>query len=75
MKLTLFFVLVFSFLGASAQTKKTSAPEALGAKEPLKMDKGKNVWMLTYFRQRYPTRIEIDEKGNTMVPPKLRTGD
>jgi len=69
MKLTLFFVLVFSFLGALAQTKKTSAPQALAANEPLKMDKGKNVWMLTYFRQRYPTRIEIDEKGNTVEVP------
>ncbi len=30
---------------------------------------GKEVYMLTYFRQRYPTRIEIDEKGNTVEVP------
>jgi hypothetical protein len=27
------------------------------------------VWMLTYFRQRYPTRIEINEKGETIEVP------
>jgi len=26
-------------------------------------------WMLTYFRQRYPTRIEINEKGETVEVP------
>ncbi|WP_256002254.1 glycoside hydrolase family 43 protein [Pedobacter deserti] len=26
-------------------------------------------WMLTYFRQRYPTRIEIDAKGKTVEVP------
>ena len=29
----------------------------------------KDVWMLTYFRQRYPTRIEINEKGETIEVP------
>ncbi|WP_246833997.1 glycoside hydrolase family 43 protein [Pedobacter sp. G11] len=28
-----------------------------------------SVWMLTYFRQRYPTRIEINEKGETVEVP------
>lgn len=36
------------------------------AQEQFKIEKDKDVWMLTYFRQRYPTRIEIDEKGNTV---------
>jgi hypothetical protein len=29
----------------------------------------KNVYMLTYFRQRYPTRIEINAKGETIEVP------
>lgn len=28
-----------------------------------------SVWMLTYFRQRYPTRIEVNEKGETVEIP------
>jgi hypothetical protein len=28
-----------------------------------------SVWMLTYFRQRYPTRIEITAKGETVEVP------
>lgn len=29
----------------------------------------KDMWMLTYFRQRYPTRIEIDAQGKTVEVP------
>lgn len=29
----------------------------------------KDTWMLTYFRQRYPTRIEIDAQGKTVEVP------
>ncbi|MHA4893287.1 glycoside hydrolase family 43 protein [Pedobacter sp. PWIIR3] len=29
----------------------------------------KETWMLTYFRQRYPTRIEINAKGETIEVP------
>jgi hypothetical protein len=29
----------------------------------------KAMWMLTYFRQRYPTRIEIDAQGKTVEVP------
>ena len=29
----------------------------------------KEIWMLTYFRQRYPTRIEINAKGETIEVP------
>ena len=60
---TLFIVLMISFAGALAQSKKEAPQEQLTIKE------GKNVWMLTYFRQRYPTRIEIDAKGNTVEVP------
>ena len=31
--------------------------------------KSDSVWMLTYFRQRYPTRIEINAKGETIEVP------
>ena len=69
MKLTLFIALLVSFTGAWAQAKKASATDDLAAKQPLKIEKGKNVWMLTYFRQRYPTRIEIDAQGKTVEVP------
>ncbi len=69
MKLTLFTFLLISYLGALAQTKEKSTPAALELKEQLNLEKGKKVWMLTYFRQRYPTRIEIDAKGNTVEVP------
>lgn len=29
----------------------------------------KDTWMLTYFRQRYPTRIEIDKQGKVVEVP------
>jgi hypothetical protein len=29
----------------------------------------KDTWMLTYFRQRYPTRVEINDKGQTVEVP------
>lgn len=31
--------------------------------------KSDSVWLLTYFRQRYPTRIEINAKGETIEVP------
>jgi len=69
MKFTLFIVLAISVTAALAQPKKEAAPEGSGAKEQLKIKNNKKVWMLTYFRQRYPTRIEIDAKGNTVEIP------
>ncbi len=67
MKISLLIVLTLFFSGAPAQ-KEPMSPEA-GAKELVKIEKDKDIWMLTYFRQRYPTRIEIDEKGNTIEVP------
>jgi hypothetical protein len=70
MKLTLFIILVFTFAGAFAQSRQNeSAPGESGAKEQLKIGDDENVWMLTYFRQRYPTRIEIDANGKTVEVP------
>jgi hypothetical protein len=35
----------------------------------LAWSQAKDMWMLTYFRQRYPTRIEIDANGKTVEVP------
>ncbi|GAB3170102.1 glycoside hydrolase family 43 protein [Telluribacter humicola] len=69
MKLPLFIALLISFTGALAQSKKEVASADTKAKELLKIDKDKKVYMLTYFRQRYPTRIEIDAQGKTVEVP------
>lgn len=69
MKSILFILLLLSFTGALAQTPKKMAAKTSGAKKELNLVKAKNVWMMTYFRQRYPTRIEIDAKGNTVEVP------
>ncbi|QMW04226.1 glycoside hydrolase family 43 protein [Spirosoma foliorum] len=68
MKLTVLIIsLTISVGGALAQSK--SASEQVKVNPPLTIEKDKPVWMLTYFRQRYPTRIEIDAKGNTVEVP------
>ena len=69
MKYTLYIILAFAFTAAWAQPAKESASEKAAANKPFQIEKGKDVWMLTYFRQRYPTRIEIDAKGNTVEVP------
>ncbi|GAB3698969.1 glycoside hydrolase family 43 protein [Spirosoma flavus] len=70
MKLTtLFIALLISFEIASAQSSTGAASQNSPAKVPLNIENGKNVWMLTYFRQRYPTRIEIDAQGKTVEVP------
>lgn len=69
MKLTLLIVLLVSLTTAFAQPDKEPALQDTGTTNKLTIEKGKNVWMLTYFRQRYPTRIEIDVKGNTVEVP------
>src|SRR5687767_14721441 len=63
MKLAIFSLLIISFFEVSGQAAIKSPPGQL------KFKKGEKVWMLTYFRQRYPTRIEIDAKGNTVEVP------
>lgn len=67
MKYSVFMLLLFALTGVLAQSKSESASK--GSEEPLVLDKKKQVWMLTYFRQRYPTRIEIDAQGNTVEVP------
>lgn len=52
-KLSVFVLLTITFKTGQAQTKADR----------------KETWMLTYFRQRYPTRIEINAKGETVEVP------
>jgi hypothetical protein len=37
--------------------------------EHLTYNNEKDVWMLSYFRQRYNSRVEIDDEGNTISVP------
>jgi hypothetical protein len=61
-RITSLFVLLLALAQIStAQPKKPKAD-----KQNIKTD---SVWMLTYFRQRYPTRIEINAKGETVEVP------
>ena len=53
--ITLFFVVSLQTLSA----QPTAAVKA----------KNKKIWLLTYFRQRYPTRIEIDASGKAVEVP------
>lgn len=69
MRFIFFIVLVFSFTGASAQTNKVSAAKNSESTKPFTFKKGQKVWLMTYFRQRYPTRIEIDAQGKTIEVP------
>ncbi|WP_423129183.1 glycoside hydrolase family 43 protein [Gaoshiqia sp. Z1-71] len=76
MKFLLAVTLSVFFLTGLAQSK-TPAPEknANGQAESkqeenqFKIEQDQDVLMLTYFRQRYPTRIEIDAEGNTVEVP------
>ncbi|RRB07397.1 glycoside hydrolase family 43 protein [Larkinella rosea] len=69
MKLTVLITLFITQLGTLPQPKKESVLNDSGAPKPLISQKDKPVWMLTYFRQRYPTRIEIDAQGKTVEVP------
>jgi hypothetical protein len=69
MRCFLFIVLLISGIAGSAKPKKELASDDLNAKGPVKIEKDTKVWMLTYFRQRYPTRIEIDSTGKTVEVP------
>lgn len=70
MKLTTLLIgLIISLGGALAQPTNGLATQDLRSREQLKTQDDKPVWMLAYFRQRYPTRIEIDAQGNTVEVP------
>ncbi|WP_316795679.1 glycoside hydrolase family 43 protein [Pedobacter agri] len=55
-------MLFFAMMQISKAQEKKISPKKL----EIKAD---SVWMLTYFRQRYPTRIEINAKGETVEVP------
>ncbi|MEQ9442973.1 MAG: glycoside hydrolase family 43 protein [Cyclobacteriaceae bacterium] len=61
--LLLAFIASYSCLPAQITTQNSEESPSFEFK------RGDDVWMLTYFRQRYPTRIEIDEDGNTVEVP------
>ena len=48
---------------------QVSLAQSTNTKNDPLTSKGDSVWMLTYFRQRYPTRIEINAKGETIEVP------
>ncbi len=62
----LVFVLVS---GALAQSGERNVSDKPGTQKQLIIQGDKGVYMLTYFRQRYPTRIEIDAAGNIIEVP------
>lgn len=64
MKLIIWVALGVSLMGASPQPYQKTDRVGLHAEKP--SPKVPKVWMLTYFRQRYPTRIEIDAQGKTV---------
>lgn len=68
MKLIVLIALLISLAG-TLPPQKQSVPNDSGTSQPLTIQKDKPVWMLTYFRQRYPTRIEIDAQGKTVEVP------
>lgn len=64
-----FFVLTgYAGSGYRGFKEKSAVPETLSENQ-LKIEKGKDVMMLTYFRQRYPTRVEIDAEGKIVEVP------
>lgn len=62
------FFIVLLITGSHVSRSQTASPVS-GAKASFKVREGQKVWMLTYFRQRYPTRIEIDATGKTVEVP------
>jgi len=61
MKPSMILMMLALFSGVSAQKPN--------AQEQFIIEGNKDVYMLTYFRQRYPTRIEIDAAGKTIEVP------
>lgn len=61
MKFLIAFLLLTSFSGVWAQQPDSQAEFTI--------EGDKNVYMLTYFRQRYPTRVEIDSQGKVFEVP------
>jgi hypothetical protein len=58
-----------AFAGTAASASETPVTPRDKHASPLKIEKNKEVLMLTYFRQRYPTRVEIDSTGKIVEIP------
>ncbi|WP_228724287.1 glycoside hydrolase family 43 protein [Spirosoma sp. KUDC1026] len=67
MRVAFGFVLLFIYAGVAAQPRRGETPANPGGTFTIQKDKP--VWMLTYFRQRYPTRVEIDATGKVVEVP------
>ncbi len=68
-KALLLLVLVNAFCISAASHEKNRQLQPFKSTDKLQVEDGEAIFMLTYFRQRYPTRIEIDEDGNTIEVP------
>ena len=69
MKISMILMMLAFFTGALAQPENRPVSDQRGAQGQFKIDGDKNIYMLTYFRQRYPTRIEIDSTGKIIEVP------
>ena len=69
MRFLVILVMLAFFTGALAQSEKEAVTDKPCTPNELKIEDGKDVYMLTYFRQRYPTRVEIDSDGNIFEVP------
>ncbi|MFV0590309.1 MAG: glycoside hydrolase family 43 protein [Draconibacterium sp.] len=68
--LNIFFLTVLAQSNDLMPDKNSSLQaESSMAGVQFKIEENQDVLMLTYFRQRYPTRIEIDADGNTVEVP------
>jgi len=68
-KISMILLMFAFFTGMPAQTEKGTDKNNSLKQQEFKIEEGKDVYMLTYFRQRYPTRIEIDSAGNIIEVP------
>ncbi|MCC8143870.1 MAG: hypothetical protein LIO97_08240, partial [Tannerellaceae bacterium] len=55
--------------GIGAHSEKGVVANRPAIHQEFKIEEDKEVYMLTYFRQRYPTRIEIDSVGKIIEVP------
>ena len=62
------FLILILLIGGLIGVAQTSAQD-LPLSKLSEIKTGKDVYLLTYFRQRYPTRIEIDATGKTIEVP------
>jgi hypothetical protein len=70
MKISMILIMMLTFFTeAIAQSEKGSVADKPTTQEVFTIEEDKDVYMLTYFRQRYPTRIEIDPEGNIIEVP------